>query len=130
MPDCLIPEAKQLIADAQQFMADARAELAAFHAVAAPIEAFVESLLPKPAMMAADDRCFGKARNPGWDKLDKETIAAHPWCARCGNMNVGQLETHHLESFHEHPEKEMDPKNLEVVCMGPLACHFQDHLCT
>jgi hypothetical protein len=30
---------------------------------------------------------------------------------------------HHVESFHEHPELELDPTNLISLCEGPIKRH-------
>ena len=69
------------------------------------------------------ERCCGAKRNPGWHTLAKKLIAAHPWCSGCGCTN--NLVGHHKKPFHEFPELEMDPDNIEILCECPHhGCHF------
>jgi len=59
-------------------------------------------------------------------------IAAHPYCSVCGiteedaQKKGGFLTGHHRESFHEHPELELEPDNIEIICetRGLRDCHF------
>ena len=62
-------------------------------------------------------------RSPAWGKLEKQIVAAHPACEACGATE--RLQVHHKKPFHIHPELELDPSNLVVLCMKPgLECHL------
>ncbi len=55
-----------------------------------------------------------QARSVHWPTVRAEFLKTHPSCAVCGaTLN---LEVHHVEPFHEHPERELDPKNLITLC--------------
>ena len=72
---------------------------------------------------------WGSARSGKWPALRKEFLAENPKCAVCGGTK--KLEAHHVEPFHDHPELELDKKNLLPLCEGNPAinCHlFVGHL--
>jgi len=49
-------------------------------------------------------------------------------CAACGvrhNPPFAVLALHHKESFHEHPEKELDYDNCIILCQEPNNCHLK-----
>ena len=49
-------------------------------------------------------------RSPKWPAARKAWLAEHSACAATGL--VSDLEVHHKQSFHEHPERELDWDNL------------------
>ena len=65
----------------------------------------------------ADD-IFG--RSGAWTRVRREHLAEHPTCAACGRS--GDMEVHHVQSYHEHPELELDRSNLITLCAEP--CHL------
>jgi hypothetical protein len=32
---------------------------------------------------------------------------------------------HHIASYHEHPDRELDKTNVMTMCMGPNECHLR-----
>lgn len=62
-------------------------------------------------------------RSPLWKTARKHFLATHPTCAACGGTK--RLQVHHRQPFREHPELELDPKNLITLCMGSDECHLQ-----
>ena len=65
------------------------------------------------------DRTFGAARSSGWAKLSRECIEKAGGLCRMGMHKPAiwnPLATHHIKSFHEHPELEEDKNNLVVLC--------------
>lgn len=60
-------------------------------------------------------------RSSHWAALRKKIIAAHPYCAYCGSKQ--NLQAHHIRPFHLHPELELDPKNVIVLCETPGTDH-------
>lgn len=54
------------------------------------------------------------ARSPKWPAFRRNFLAIHTACEACGG--VLDLEVHHVKSFHEHPELELDPTNLITLC--------------
>ena len=64
-----------------------------------------------------------KRRSPKWRAFRAARIAEHPYCAACGGTK--KLEAHHLRVFHKHPELELDPNNILILCDSPgRNCHF------
>jgi len=64
------------------------------------------------------DHTFGAQRSSGWSSASKDFIYAHPQC-EMGMHNptlLNPLNTHHVKSFHEFPEFEMEPNNWIVLC--------------
>lgn len=62
-------------------------------------------------------------RSGSWTTLRKRHLETYPTCAVCGGKKF--LEVHHIQDFHNHPELELDPKNLITLCEHP---YFNDHL--
>lgn len=66
-----------------------------------------------------------EGRSPHWRKLAHDTVEAHPFCVVCNTK--GGLQVHHIRPFHLHPELELTPSNLVVLCQPH---HFLfGHLC-
>lgn len=72
---------------------------------------------------AAHSHEHAEPRSPQWPKVRAAYIAKHPLCECCGEdgKTTGGLEAHHCQSFHEHPELELDPTNLIALCRR---CHL------
>lgn len=66
----------------------------------------------------------GKKRSSKWPKARKEFLAKNKSCAVCGGKK--KLEVHHIKPFHAHPELELDPSNLIILCEGQkeVNCHL------
>ena len=66
-------------------------------------------------------------RSKGWRKVRNNHVKENSFCACCGKTK--NLEVHHKQPFHEHPELELEPSNLITLCRGSLNCHiFIGHL--
>lgn len=61
---------------------------------------------------------FGRAG--AWPRVRREHLSKEPNCVVCGRR-PSRPEVHHVQSYHEHPELELDPDNLATVCDEP--CH-------
>jgi 5-methylcytosine-specific restriction endonuclease McrA len=65
-----------------------------------------------------------KLRSPKWDNVRDNFIKTHKTCAACGGDD--NLQVHHIEPFHLHPQKELDVDNLIVLCEeGFTRCHLK-----
>lgn len=64
------------------------------------------------------DDLFG--RSGRWATVRKQHLEREPACAACGRAK--ELEVHHIQPYHEHPELELDPGNLITLCADP--CHL------
>lgn len=53
-------------------------------------------------------------RSPKWPAVRAAHLKKHPRCEVC--KKTTDLEVHHVEPFHLHPEKELDPGNLMTFC--------------
>jgi 5-methylcytosine-specific restriction protein A len=63
-------------------------------------------------------------RSSKWATVERGFLKANPYCAACGGKD--KLQVHHIQPFHLHPELELDPGNLVVLCMsGDLDCHLK-----
>lgn len=67
-------------------------------------------------------------RSSKWSTVRNQFVAAHPVCEACGTSE--NLNVHHIKPFHNHPELELDLKNLITLCSGSYAngrynCHFK-----
>jgi hypothetical protein len=69
------------------------------------------------------ERAKSKNRSPHWEATAKAFVKSNPTCAACGSKV--RLQVHHRAPFHLHPELELEPKNLIVLCMGTTECHLQ-----
>lgn len=59
-------------------------------------------------------------RSGQWARVRREHLAQQPYCIACGRGN--DLEVHHVQPYHDHPELELDPANLVTLCADP--CHL------
>ncbi len=57
--------------------------------------------------------CAERARSGKWEGVRKAFAADHPACEFCGQP--GQ-QVHHVLPFHLHPDRELDPANLIMLC--------------
>jgi hypothetical protein len=74
-------------------------------------------------MLAPPEEMFAVPRNPRWRSVRNHFIEKNPTCAACGG--TAELEAHHVLSFHEHPELELEESNLITLCRAPTRlCHF------
>lgn len=67
----------------------------------------------------------GHPRSGKWPLFERDLIKARGGkCEACGGTEDPQ--GHHDEDFHAHPEKELDPDNITVLC-GPKGrnCHLR-----
>jgi hypothetical protein len=62
---------------------------------------------------------YSGPRSGGWATVRNRHVETHPRCEACGTDK--ELNVHHLQPFHVHPELELDPKNLITLCR---AHHF------
>lgn len=68
---------------------------------------------------------FGARRSPQWPRVRREHLEEFPACAACGGTDY--VEVHHIKSFSEHPELELEKSNLITLCeCGPagMNCHL------
>ena len=68
---------------------------------------------------------LGVKRSSGWSAVRKRFLETNKTCAVCGGTS--KLEVHHVQSFHEHTDLELDPNNLIVLCESGrfgLTCHL------
>lgn len=72
---------------------------------------------------AVREKVKSTGRSPHWGSVRDEAIAAHGSCAACGSSR--RLQVHHVMPFHLHPELELDPANLIVLCMDENECHLR-----
>ena len=64
-------------------------------------------------------------RSPHWPQARSKHLASNPACAACGSTR--NVEVHHKEPFHLHPEKELDPDNFITLCESDkngVNCHL------
>lgn len=54
------------------------------------------------------------SRSGAWARIRNQHVEAHPRCEACGSKV--ELNVHHLQPFHVHPELELDPDNLITLC--------------
>lgn len=55
-----------------------------------------------------------KLRSSKWFKVRQAFVKDHNTCAACGCTQ--KLQVHHIEPFHLHPDKELEPSNLITLC--------------
>lgn len=55
-------------------------------------------------------------RSPEWPHVREEFLKACPACAACGGTE--DLNVHHIQPFHLHPELELDPANPGMAGVG------------
>lgn len=63
-------------------------------------------------------------RSDKWPTVRKHHLKTQGWCMMCGSVN--DLQTHHIQPFHLHPDLELDPSNLITLCetLG-IECHLR-----
>lgn len=69
------------------------------------------------AVMMAPDGGHGQPRSHQWPKVRAEHLAVNPACRVCKSKS--NVEVHHKQPFHLHPELELDPSNLITLCSNP-----------
>ena len=72
-----------------------------------------------------DSPTYDSPRSPKWRTVRNHFVTQNGGvCAACGTTDNPHV--HHIKSFHEHPELELDPTNLIILC-GPKAenCHLR-----
>lgn len=75
------------------------------------------------AHSALRERFLKGGRSGAWRGLEKRILQAQSSCEVCGA--TVRLQVHHVKPFHLHPDLEMEPDNLVVLCMGKNECHLQ-----
>lgn len=85
--------------------------------------------MPSPLIQLVSDVLKGKPlskpRSSKWSKVRNNLVAERVKCAACGGEE--RLEVHHIKPFHLHPELELEPSNLIVLCesgSGGMNCHL------
>lgn len=64
-------------------------------------------------------------RSSKWPTVRKHHLKNNPICAVCGGKD--KIEVHHIKSFHEHPELELESTNLITLCESKsfgIVCHL------
>ena len=65
-------------------------------------------------MVSHDHAVFEGPRSGKWPAVRQRFIKAHPCCEACGSSQ--NLNVHHIFSFKNNPELELDPDNLITLC--------------
>lgn len=68
----------------------------------------------------------GVARSPKWPAVRAVYLAKNPTCSVCGGTK--QLEVHHKNPYHLHPELELEETNLITLCNYSLHHLWFGHL--
>lgn len=64
-------------------------------------------------------------RSHKWPAFRKKFLKKFPTCANCGGTE--NLEAHHIQVFHKHPELELVESNLITLCESKkdgVNCHL------
>ena len=106
-----------------ELMAD-RKQVAAFLSISVVFTAALLMYRPSPAEYVEhhphhEEGIVGAERSSCWTAVREAYYSQHPACAACGTTK--EINVHHCESFHEHPERECDPSNLLSLCRS---CHL------
>lgn len=96
------------------------ASLAVFLTVQGVIDPLPDSRPNVPADFLQDVKT-DTARSTRWHALRDKIVKAHPYCAYCGG--TVKLQAHHIRPFYLHPELELDPENVIVLCEDPATDH-------
>jgi hypothetical protein len=67
----------------------------------------------------------GPQRSSKWATVRKEHLKNNPKCAVCEGTK--QLNVHHIQPFHLHPNLELEPSNLITLCENAsygIICHI------
>lgn len=62
-------------------------------------------------------------RSPKWRALEKKVREEQGSCAAC--KSTKNLQVHHKQPFHLHPELELIEDNLICLCMDRNECHLK-----
>jgi len=63
-------------------------------------------------------------RSTHWETTRKNHLKLQPFCVACGK--VQDLQVHHKQPFHLHPELELDQNNLITLCEEKSEqCHLK-----
>ena len=62
-----------------------------------------------------------QVRSPKWSEVRTAFVKEHPTCEVCGGTDKRQV--HHIQPFHTHPERELDPSNLITLCESKAGNH-------
>ena len=66
-----------------------------------------------------------KLRSPEWEGVEKKHLLEEPKCQWCGGTT--DLQVHHMQPFHLHPELELDDSNLITLCEDSATdCHLRN----
>lgn len=68
---------------------------------------------------------WNNTRSPKWGSIRKKFLLINNKCAVCGSKK--KLEVHHIKPFNQHPELELDMKNLITLCESKnngVTCHL------
>jgi 5-methylcytosine-specific restriction enzyme A len=58
-----------------------------------------------------------------WRQLRRLHLAEHPYCRHCAEAGRGEVRAtvvDHIETVRDHPERRLDPENLQSLC---VPCH-------
>lgn len=60
----------------------------------------------------------GVPRSSQWSSIRRDFLILNNKCEVCGKKKsfLKPLNVHHIQVFHLHPELELDPQNLIVLC--------------
>jgi hypothetical protein len=62
-------------------------------------------------------------RSDKWPEVRAAHLKLFPNCTVCGGTK--NIQVHHMQPFHLHPELELDPTNLITLCEDPgHNCHL------
>ena len=64
---------------------------------------------------------FGKPRSPHWQTFREKFLQQNNFCAACGIKKF--LQVHHIKSYCQHPELELEWDNLITLCQAPGRFH-------
>ena len=82
-------------------------------------------ILPNPVrrLFGLEPVYGGKRRSSKWPALRRRFLKEFPACVACGRtVNVVP---HHIQPYHEFPERELDWDNLIPLCEGKTCnCHI------
>ena len=57
---------------------------------------------------------IGFKRSSRWPSVRGNWLKSNPRCSACGSPK--DVEVHHIKSFHEHPDLELDDSNFITLC--------------
>jgi 5-methylcytosine-specific restriction protein A len=74
--------------------------------------------------LAQGKATLGNKRSSKWPNIRSKHLELHPYCSACGGIE--KIEVHHIKSFCDHPELELDFNNLLTLCESKsfgITCH-------